>query len=347
MADIVVLLWGILCLFNVKYRKGKNNYWEDYLSKDNTLMLKGIFSIVVILHHLSQRFSPLPMLFKRFDLAGSWAVMVFFFISGYGVMYSWINKKNYDKGFLIKRYKRIVPLYIFATFVYWITYKLLDTHYSLKEIFHLTFIKGSPIVIHSWYIIVILVFYFFFYLLMKVFKRNYLAIIVSSFFLCFLWIEIRKVLNYGPWWSISILSIPIGMLWALYKEDIEKIVHRFYLPTLILSFVAFIFSWKYKLNNPLFYYLFEYGGNAYRQSLFFPITVILICMKFKFNNKALKHLGTISLETYLFHGLFVNLIFVKTGLPETDPLLYSLISILCSIALSSVIHFIYTGITKN
>lgn len=346
MADIVILLWIILCLFNIKYSKG-NNYFEDYLSKEDTLMLKGIFSIVIILHHLSQRFEPLPRLYSKFEFAGPWAVMFFFFISAYGVMSSWINKKDYDKGFLINRYKKIIPIYLIATLIYWLVNILLDVHYSLKDIFHLTFVEGSPIVLHSWYIIVILVFYLIFYIQMKVLKRNYIVIIISSLILCILWIEIRKILNYGPWWSNSILSIPLGMLWAVYKEEIEKMAHKWYLPILIFSLIAFILSWKYLFNNSLSNYLFDTGKNIYLQSIFFPITVMLICMKFKFSNKALKYLGTISFESYLFHGLFVNMIFMRTTLPETNPVLYSLLSIVCAIVLSSIIHFVYSKIVKK
>jgi len=347
MADIVIILWIVLCLYGVNYCKGKNNYWEDYLSKENTLMLKGVFSIVVILHHLSQRFTPLTTLYKYFNYAGPWAVMMFFFISGYGVMYNWINKKNYDKGFLIKRFKAIIPLYLIAIIIYWIVNEILNHHYSIFGVVH-SMIDGSPIVLHSWYILVILAFYVLFCLQMKVFKKNYLLIIISSVILCCGCVLLRRYLNYGGWWSDYIFSIPLGMAWALYKERIDNIIQRHYWIFLLFSFLMFIVSWRCSFENAILYYLFNYGGKLYRQSMFFPITVMLICMKLKIGNKALEHLGKISLETYIFHGLFSSLVFTDLGLQNSigGGLLYSIVSITCAIVFASIVNLLYTKVKK-
>ena len=132
-----------------------------------------------------------------------------------------------------------------------------------------------------------------------------------------MWVLLRRYLNYGGWWSNYIFSLPLGMAWALYKEKIDNIVHRFYWILLLFFFLMFIVSWRCSFNDTILYYLFNHGGDIYRQSIFFPITVMLICMKFKIGNKALEHLGKISLETYIFHGLFSSLIFTDLGLPES------------------------------
>lgn len=349
MADIVVILYLILCLYGMKYCKGKGNFYDDYLSKENTIILKGIFCLAVVFHHISQRFTPLPRLTQVFLDAGPWAVMLFFFISGYGVMINYINKPNYDEGFIQKRFRTILPLYIVAICLYWIVDELFGIHYSIFGVIH-SLIDGSPIVEHSWYILVILAFYVIFYLQMKVFKKNYIAIILSSILFSYLWIQIRAILGFGGWWSNYIYSLPLGMIWALYKEKIDKVCKKYYWILLIGFFADFMIHWKYLIFNNTRLETLAFKGNIYRISIVFPILVMLINMKFKFGNKLLKHIGQISMEVYMFHGMIVSVILTSLSIPERNGFIYSLLGITLSIIFATIIHYAYKkviNIIKN
>ena len=78
---ILLLIFGLL-IFKSKYMKLNN----DYLSKNNTDIIKGISVLVVILCHIAM-FSVNDGMIKRIFLnSGILAVAIFIFVSGYGLM---------------------------------------------------------------------------------------------------------------------------------------------------------------------------------------------------------------------------------------------------------------------
>lgn len=65
------------------------------LSKDKCNCLKGIFAIIVLIHHLKQHsgvFSDYAVPSIILQAMGYLSVAVFFFISGYGLAFSWQKK---------------------------------------------------------------------------------------------------------------------------------------------------------------------------------------------------------------------------------------------------------------
>ena len=69
--------------------------FERNLSKDKCNCLKGVFAMVVLLHHLKQHsgvFSDYAVPSIIFQAMGYLSVAVFFFISGYGLAISWQKK---------------------------------------------------------------------------------------------------------------------------------------------------------------------------------------------------------------------------------------------------------------
>ena len=68
---------------------------NKYMSKDYTNCIRGIFAILVVIHHLYQ-YSGLfngTYIGVLLQLSGALSVSVFFFFSGYGLMFS-SNKDN-------------------------------------------------------------------------------------------------------------------------------------------------------------------------------------------------------------------------------------------------------------
>jgi probable poly-beta-1,6-N-acetyl-D-glucosamine export protein len=71
----------------------------NYLSRENTNILKGICAVMVVLHHVCSRtgtFSEIG-LGPIYTAMGYWAVSVFMFVSGYGLMCS-LTKSPHSGG---------------------------------------------------------------------------------------------------------------------------------------------------------------------------------------------------------------------------------------------------------
>lgn len=86
----------------------KGIFYEDAFSLQNTLPIRGFAAIAVYLCHLG-----IEPFYKYYF----YLVSIFFFFSGYGLIYNFKHKKNYLKGFLNKRiFSIMIPLWI-ATIV--------------------------------------------------------------------------------------------------------------------------------------------------------------------------------------------------------------------------------------
>lgn len=85
------------------------------LSKENRPYIMGISIIAIILHHLSlfgSRYWEIPSLLKGVFDNGYVGVDFFFFLSVYGICYSY--EHNTIGEYYKRRFKRLFPLWIFA-----------------------------------------------------------------------------------------------------------------------------------------------------------------------------------------------------------------------------------------
>ena len=93
----------------------RGGYNDNYLSPLTTKYEKGISAIMIVMHHLSQNISIHGILVVM-QYIGFILVAIFFFISGYGLMYGFNNKHNYLHGFFKRRIVTIlVPYWIVNT----------------------------------------------------------------------------------------------------------------------------------------------------------------------------------------------------------------------------------------
>lgn len=84
---------------------------DDAFSLRSMNVMKGIAIVGVFVGHTSKEFLGFA-LYKLFCYIGLFSVSIFFFVSGYGLMYGMLNKKAYHKGFLKKRILPIGICYI-------------------------------------------------------------------------------------------------------------------------------------------------------------------------------------------------------------------------------------------
>lgn len=93
----------------------------EYLSKENTNLLKGVFALIVVSAHCRNEMISLNNTYLGMILtaSGYLAVAMFYFFSGYGLEKQYqINKKRYIDSFFLNRIVAFYILYILILSIY-------------------------------------------------------------------------------------------------------------------------------------------------------------------------------------------------------------------------------------
>lgn len=155
---IVILL---LLLFYKTKLSSIGEYFEDFLSLNNSKSIKGICCFFIVIHHISINLSD-PGLFSIFVDIGYLSVSLFFFYSGYGLMKSLETKDDYLNGFIIKRLPTILISFWLVNIIYIFVNIILGEKYSFISM--ISYITGIKLInSNAWYVITIILFYLSFY----------------------------------------------------------------------------------------------------------------------------------------------------------------------------------------
>lgn len=206
---IYLLIWCLIIIFGIK--KAEQN--DKIFSKENTPALREISAFEIMLGHIGIATGSIFLFPNR--KAGILFVAVFFFLSGYGLMYSKEKKEDYlCNGFILKKVcKIIIPAYIvYVLFIIFMNC-FTNTSMELKTIFDF----GDFFMQTNWFVWEIIVLYILFYLFYR--KKNKYA---DLYF--FLTILLSVTICYyvhldNPWFG-STLAFWFGIY---YYENNEKI----------------------------------------------------------------------------------------------------------------------------
>ena len=110
---LVLIVWILLILVGINHNQ------QDFLYEMNIIALRGICAIEIMLGHIGIVTGSIWLYPNR--KAGILFVGVFFLLSGYGLMYSIENKKNYLKYFLYRKIQKLIlPAYFIFFVAEWI-----------------------------------------------------------------------------------------------------------------------------------------------------------------------------------------------------------------------------------
>lgn len=336
---VLLLLSGVVLLFP------KNE--KDYLDIKSTQGLKGILALGIIFHHLSQWVTT-GSEFSNFSYMGTYIVSIFFFLSGYGLYIQNENKEKYLDGFLVKRLSKILGPFFTICFIYLIYRVVINKETIDINYFTKLFTAGTTVIYNGWFIDVIIMLYLLFYLSFRIAKNQMIAIVIN-FTLAIIYILLAIKLEYGFWWYNSIMPFILGLVWARYKEKIDRLITNNYLLMLVVFTVLIFISHKYdivlgKLN---FTSNYSYTIAANIDNLIFTIYFILLIKNINFNNKYLNELGRISFELYMIHGLVMSYLgksFVSSRLNDV----IFVVSVLgISILLAKIINYTVANFYKK
>lgn len=311
---------------------------KDVLSKKNTDALRGILAMVVLVHHLYEYagFLEGTLVGLLLQVIGYLCVALFFFLSGYGLMFS-VKSKGQDYIRSLPR-KRILPLWCFYLFLIalyvamnFIRVKLMGEPFRAgTPLFDPTtgavqwwlllksflFGFGKTVVGNGWYFQVILIFYLAFWLIFTVFHSERDRWIgMTAFTLAYIAVCVAA----GIFWlgdqpNTVYEAVPcflLGMLWSSVRPRLLKTFDRTY--KVLLAGVAVFFLFVVFMILRLFLRSTGHERGVIDLGLkvgaapLFCIGVICVLWVIPISCKPLHWLGSISLEIYAMQGIFFML----------------------------------------
>ena len=280
----------------VPLRLGNDNYNLDYISLSNTMCIKGVLSICILMHHIARTLSSCRLL-SPFQHIGGLVVAVFFFYSGYGLMIQCINTPDYEKHFYRRIFALLIPYTLVTPFYMWIH------DMNFKEMIHDLCI-GFPVVNNSWFIIHLFLFYLVFWVLMIIFKKEPFALLCGSTVAIALWVKFTIAHNIPSFWYNCSHLLIVGMAWAIYGEQMISIIRRHYMESFILLIITFAFIYLYS-RNTIGWTLYALRNIMY---VLFVVLFLIVLQKVSFNNVLFASVGRISFSIYLIHGFVIECI---------------------------------------
>lgn len=322
------------CFFKAKV----NSLYCDrayYWNKSNSDSIKSICAISVIIHHVTNEID-CGVLFYPFQAIGFLCVAVFFFSSGFGLIYSMNNKEEYIKHFFSNRLLKVIVPYVLAVIVYAIYYYGFG-HFFDPSLLFKQFVGEVPFVRNSWFVIVLLYFYFIFWFVFKFFKSKNIAFVVflSITALCSLCV-------YFPHWSPAIIAFPFGVIVAYYKSAFDCFFLRYSWLILITSVLLFIILMLFRIKS---------SGTlktilSMICSIVIAIAILSLLTIIKLGNPFLSFINKISFEMYLYHGLLM-LILNRFLYKNFFSIPYLFLILFFTIILSVVFHLLAKKIVSR
>lgn len=313
---LYIVAIALLALQGMKLRKRSFN--EDYLSKDSTDAVRGVFILLIFASHFIQYVDPLTalpdILYTKLRIAlGQAVVTCFLFYSGYGVALSAKRKGDcYTRSMPRRRILPTLLVYDCSLLLYLILQLWRGRTISLGKLFFAA-IAWNGIGNSDWYIFAILGLYLISWLVLRGRELDNvtvarISVVTLTFMLALL------CAGKGTYWYNTLLCYPMGMWFFLYKDRIDAFLSKGsrYWPVAFLTGLAFVLAHKVWERSLFFYVL---------TMLLFTLCVILFTMKVQLRSPVLMYCGRHLQGLYLLQR--IPFIFLGDYLPwKSGPGIY-------------------------
>lgn len=338
---MVCLYIFLIVLVFVGLKVGKN---KDYLSKDTTTAIKGIFVIVVFFSHYSGYVDLNSNWYDKLfasanSCIGQLMVVMFLFYSGYGI-FTQIRRTGgeYIDTFLRHRF---LPTWL--QFAVCVTFFLIMdvaigtiSDYSVMHIIQ-AYIGWKSIGNSSWFMFITFALYLIVFISNKIFKSRpfYGLVCVSalSIALTFVLVFVK-----GPIWWNTLLCFPLGMWFSYYKDWIDKhiFINR-YIVALVSLLLIFGVLWFVDSK------IHSLGVGYILLAMTFALLIVTVSMRVNVGNRVLLFFGKHIFSIYILQRLPL-IIFQKY---IDNIYLYFAVSFVVTIILSWLFDYISNQIRKR
>ena len=222
----------------VQIRRG--GYNDSYLSPKTTNIEKGIAALYIILHHLAQAVDR-PSVFSVMGYVGFILVAVFYFISGYGLMYGLLHKENYLHGFLRKRLIAVLLPYWIVNAAF-IVVRLMQGE-SFKTLDVVLSFLGFDTVVGTWFVTSILIMYLLFWITFSLcgklrWNENVGLIILTVSVL--IYCVCCYAIGLHTSWTASIGTFLFGCCFYKFKDRLEEWFREKWIVKIVMATSVFL-----------------------------------------------------------------------------------------------------------
>lgn len=240
-------------------------------------LVKYVAALLVVNGHLFIFGNPGSVVTPYMNL-GACCVALFYFFSGYGLVYSYLTKGDkYLKGFFSKRFTKILIPLITAYAVCLPIYALLKGPVQLSTLIS-TLYWGGPYLKFTWFVTEILIVYILFYINMRIsglrttIKLTILSGCIVLLMTCIL------IFNQPIWYAVSLPGFIFGIWYCKYENRIISLTHRNVLMLLVsVGMIWFMtWQWHHTLGGILTQYRYEFLSLFVAPSTFSIFVIFLI-----------------------------------------------------------------------
>lgn len=220
----------------------------EIFRKEKTYELRGICMLLIILHHCFLRNHVSSSFDSIFYNMGYLCTGLFFFLSGYGLFYSYNRMGEAQVSYLWMKLKKLLLPFIYI-WVFLLLLKLFGIY--TESMYLIDFVSLRTPNRSTWFFEVIVGVYILTFFICKCFKDFYIRGAIL-FLLTFIYIKVCMHYGMGPWWWNSILCYPMGFVTAKVLENRqEQQINIFFI--FIAIGILFYFSNGVSILRSIFY----------------------------------------------------------------------------------------------
>lgn len=312
-----IVLSAILFLFLLRVKLSFNDMGVTF---ETTNTLKALACVFVVIHHSSKLLSDDNFLINIYKIhVGYIAVAIFFYLSGYGLVKSYQNKKCNFNSFIRRRLSKVYLPFLIVNLIS-VLFAIYILSINVDFFLFVEYVIGlkllDPVL---WYINVALVFYLFFYLSSHFKIKSFW---VFTFILAF--VIFMHYLDFPEYTYISSLAFFFGVFFAEYSGLKTKYAMLFLcvLGTCISRFLFKMDALVLLMNTSLVI-----------------VSLDLFLYKYSLSLNKISWLALISYEIYLVHMK------VFTYIPLLNAL-YWLLSLTLIVLLAFFLHKINIAVYR-
>lgn len=335
--DVLLLLIIIIIIYKLNFNV--KNFNKDYLKKDNTDSIKGVFIIFVFFRHFTsyvQNFNSIDMKMLNFNYyLDQLIVVMFLFYSGYGISLAIKGKgRSYIKGLPVKRILPVIVRFDLAVFCYLLLGLCMGKNFTLKRII-LSLLGVKSLGNSNWYIFGIVCLYIITFLSGIISKNRYQFLILNFVGTCIL-IWILKEFKEEYWYN-TLIAYFFGLLYAVFQDKFEKFLfsNLGYIICMAASLILYQYS-RTRSSRLSFYCIMVIS---------FAMIILLITMKLQINNQYLIFGGRHLFSLYIFQR--IPMIYFENRDINMDNMAYFMLCIIVTILLAIFFDYFTNKVSYN
>ena len=295
---LFLLLLLVIGLYKLN-SSGKTFYKSDYISREQTLSINGLFMAFILMSHTFAKCSNSNVFNDIFGSVriylGQFVVVPILFFSGYGIIESVKHKRDYIKAFPKQRLLNIYLKFAIISLIY-VIINLIWPLYGVERVI-LSFTGLISIGNGGWYVWATLIIYVFIIASFNLFKNKIVWAVASTTVLTAALTVLEMLFDFPTYYYSTMIFMPIGMCFSIVKGTFDRIVMKNNFIWALSLFVSIALSVIFNIL-------------ADKSFVFFPvwcffgmIGLLIVCMKFKMNSPIVKWIGQTSFLNFLLQGI--------------------------------------------